>query len=37
MHIGWVCDERLSRLLDVCDKKSDIGGGVSRFPSGCVS
>ena len=37
MHFGWVRDERVSRALDIRDKKSDFGGGISRFASGRVS
>ena len=27
VHLGWVRDERVSRALDLCDKKPDFGGG----------
>ena len=37
VYFGWVRDERVSRALDVRGKKSDLGGGVSRFTSGHVS
>ena len=31
VHLGWVRDERVSRALDLCDKKPDFGGRSFSF------
>jgi hypothetical protein len=37
VHLGWIRNEGISRLLDVRDKKSDFGGLASYPAPGCVS
>ena len=37
VHLGWIRNERVSRPLDVRDKKSDFGGLIYQFAAECAS